>query len=257
LLLAADNLHGLNQQVSDALKRLDPEPIRKIVGRCISGGADYIDINPGYLSAKNIDRMEFLVETVQKCTALPLILDSPSSKVIERGLSVCRNKPVVNGVSLEKSKLTEILPLAAQWNADLVVFLMDERAFVPAELEAKIAIALELKEAGERVGLGLDKLIFDPVLPSLSWEEPLFRIGETVRTVRLLGSGALLQDAARTMVGLSNLRSQNSFPFSVELTCLNLLAGAGLSIVLANALNSKLIDAFLEINSILKNPSDC
>ena len=48
------------------------------------------------------------------------------------------------------------------------------------------------------------------------------------------------------MVGLSNLRSGHwsQYPALIEQTALAELAGAGLSICLANALNSDLMDVF-------------
>jgi 5-methyltetrahydrofolate corrinoid/iron sulfur protein methyltransferase len=242
MLLAADNVQGLNLVVAEAMQRLDPEPVRELVRRCERAGAQLIDINPGYLSRRNEDRMAFLVETVQEATSLPLILDSPNPRILARGLSVCRDKPILNALSKEPEKLDAILPLAVEHQTELVILLMDERSFTPPSIEEKLALALELREHAISAGVDPERLIFDPVLPNFSWDDAVFRVAEDIKIVRLLATGAVFQDPARTMVGLSNLRSgaRSRYPFQQEETCLKLLAGAGLHMALANVLQTGL-----------------
>jgi cobalamin-dependent methionine synthase I len=251
--LVADNLHGLNPLVSDAMQRLDPVPIQKLVQSCERGGAQFIDVNPGYLSRSNLDRMTFLVEAVQEVTSLPLILDSPSARVLEKGLAACKGKPVVSALSLEEKKLAEILPLAVEYGTDLVILLMDERSMTPPRTEEKLALALELGERAVSAGVAPDVLIFDPVLPNLSWDDAYLRVAEDVKTVRLLASGAIFQEPARTMAGLSNLRSgrKRHHPFSLEATCMNLLAGAGLEFLLADVLQPGFEEAYQSVTTML------
>ena len=78
----------------------------------------------------------------------------------------------------------EILPLAVENDADLVVLLMDERSFTPPSLEEKLALALDLMQHAVKAGLSTDRLIFDPVLPNLSWDDAFFRVAHAVKTVR-------------------------------------------------------------------------
>lgn len=245
MLLAADNIQGLNPAVADAMRDLDPVPITELARLCESQGADLIDINPGYLSARNVDRMAFLVETVQEATSLPLILDSPSAAVLAEGLSACKSRPILNALSLEERKLAEILPLAVENRTRLVLLLMDERSFTPPSLEEKLAIAIELRERCVDAGMDPEALVYDPVLPNLSWEDAARRVVEDLKTVRMLSSGLVIQEAACTMIGLSNLRSgyTSLHPVELEAACLTLFAGAGLSIVLANVLRPQVTEA--------------
>lgn len=252
MLLAADNIHGLSKNVAEALRTLNPAPIREIARKCEKQGAALIDINPGYLSKRNEDRMEFLVDAVQEVTSARLILDSPNARILERGLRACDQSPVLNALSLEHEKLNEILPLAAEHGTGLVLLLMDEKSITPRTLEEKIALALELRERALAAGVKDEDLIFDPVLPNLSWDEAFYRISECVKTVRLMASGAIFQEPVRTMVGLSNLRSGHSsqYPALIEQTALTALAGAGLSICLANALNTDLMQVFSLVDQV-------
>jgi 5-methyltetrahydrofolate corrinoid/iron sulfur protein methyltransferase len=252
LLLAADNIQGLNRNVAEAMRTLNAAPIREIALECEKRGATLIDINPGYLSTRNEDRMEFLVEAVQGVSSARLILDSPKAKILERGLHACAQSPVISALSLEADKLGEILPLAADYGTGLVILLMDEKSMPPRSLEEKIAIALELRERALAAGVKEENLIFDPVLPNLSWDGAFCRISECIKAVRLMAAGAIFQEPVQTMVGLSNLRSGNwsRYPPLIEQTALASLAGAGLSICLGNALNSDLMRVFSLVKQI-------
>lgn len=238
--LAADNLQIFNPQVAEALEKQDPRPLQELARRCKEAGAAMLDLNPGFLSQRQEDRMAFMVDAVQDAVDLPLILDSPRAGVLAKGLAACRGKPILNALTLEPQKLAEILPLAVTHQTDLVVLLLDERSFPPPTMEGKIALAVELRERALAAGLPGERLIFDPVLPNLSWPDAWQQVRECIKTVRLLASGAIFPEPARTMAGLSNLRShlRRVYPFGVELTCLGMLAGAGLDIALADVLQT-------------------
>ncbi len=253
MFLIADNIHGLNPVVADAMARLDPKPLQKLARECVKNGADLIDLNPGHLSRCREDRMVFMVEAVQEVTSARLMLDSPNPRLLEKGLSACTQTPILDAVSLERIKIDEILPLAVQHGADLVALLMDQESRTPPGVDEKLAIAIEIRERAVEAGLPPEKLIYDPVLPSLSWHDAFFQLGEVIKSVRLLSTGAIFGEPARTMAGLSNLRSgmRNRVSDSVDFTALTLLAGAGLDFALADALQPAIVETSRSIRQIL------
>ncbi len=242
MILAADNLTGANPLVAQALRDLAAAPLQDLARRCAKAGAHLLDLNPGYLSRRLEDRMAFLVDAVQEVTSLPLILDSPNPRVLAQGLAACRDKPILNAVTLEEHKLQEILPLAAAHQTRVVLLLLDEKSHPPPSLEGKVALAVELRERALAAGLTDEQLIFDPVLPNLRWPDVWSQVGADFKSVRYLASGSLFGVPVSTMVGLSNLRSglREIYPVQLDITVLALLAGAGLSYVLADVLNPAL-----------------
>lgn len=250
---AADNLNALNPLVSEAMETLNPQPIRELARRCEQAGADLIDINPGYLPRSREDRMAFLIEAVQEACSLGLILDSPDPNLLARGLAVCRDKPILNALTLEGKKLRGILPLAAARQTRLVVLLLDAHSRVAATLEEKLVLALEIRDQALAGGLKEEDLLFDPVLPHLSWPNARDQIKAGIQAVRLLSCGALLGAPAQTMAGLSNLRSgqRHRYPFQAEETCLSLLGGAGLSLILADVLRAGFRQTLTRIREML------
>jgi cobalamin-dependent methionine synthase I len=236
------------------MERLDPEPVKRLVAQCMQVGADFIDVNPGYLSRRKLDRMAFLVETVEAATSADLILDSPNPLVLKTGLQACQRAPILNALSQEEQKLREILPLAVEHQTRLVLLLMDERSFTPPSVEEKLALALELRDAAVTAGIPANDLIFDPVLPSLSWDDAYARIDADLKIIRLIASGAIFQEPADTMIGLSNLRSgmRRHVPFGLEATCMSLLAGAGVQYLLADVLQPGFANAFETVAKLVR-----
>ena len=133
-----------------------------------------------------------------------------------------------------------------------MLLLLDARSFPAAELEGKIALALELREHALAAGLTDGQLIYDPVLPNLTWPDAWAQLGEAVKAVRLLHGGELWGEAARTMAGLSNLRSglRHTYPLRVEEAALALLAGAGLGVALVDVLQPGLMETVRVIKQV-------
>ncbi len=256
--LAADNINALNPLVAQALRGLDPGPIRELIKRCAKPGVDYIDINPGFLPARYEDRMAFLVEIAEETTDLGLILDSPNPRVLARGLAACRRTPILSALSREPHKIDGILPLAVQYKTPLIILLMDERSRVPVTMDERLALAVELREKAMQAGLSPSQLIFDPVLPNLSWPDATQHLREVVKTVRVLSGWSVFPEPARTMVGLSNLRSglRKRYPFDVESRYLAVLAGAGLEMVLADVVQPGFLEFYEDLAELLRTEDD-
>ncbi|MCG2772289.1 MAG: dihydropteroate synthase [Desulfobacterales bacterium] len=253
LIIAADNLHVLNPVVAQALHGLDPQPLQELARRVEQAGANLIDINPGFLPPRRHDRMAFMVEAVQQVTGLRLILDSPDARVLARGLAASNQPPILNACTLEPDKLRGILPLAAKHGTDLVLLLLNARSFPAASLDGKITLALELREHALAAGLTDSQLIYDPVLPNLTWPDAWAQMSEVVKAVRLLHGGELWGEAARTMAGLSNLRSglRHTYPVRLEEAALALLAGAGLAFALMDVLQPGLMETVRVIKQVI------
>jgi 5-methyltetrahydrofolate corrinoid/iron sulfur protein methyltransferase len=254
MLFAADNINAVNQVVAGALRALDKKPIQALVRRLDQSGADLLDLNPGYLSPRQEDRLAFLVEAVQEVSNTRLILDSPNPRVLAQGLAVCQQPPLLNALTLEEEKLAQLLPLAASTQTDLVLLLLDERSQPAPTVEEKLTLAMRLRDAAIAAGVAPARLIFDPVLPNLSWPDAYYQTGAVVQTIRLLASGVVFGEPARTMIGLSNLRSgqRRSYPLALETTCLGLLAGAGVEIVLLDLLQPGMLEHCHVVQQLLR-----
>lgn len=242
MFLVADNLQITNPVFQKAVSERDPVPIQDCVKRCVAAGAEAIDVNAGPLTKEPEERMAFLVETVQAVTDLPLYLDTTNAAALRMGLSVCRNRFVINGVSLEPKKLEEILPLASEFNVDLIGYLLNPSGQVPRTSEERLAVATELFAKIERAGISRERIIVDSVVPPLMWEDGVEQAMAFLETIRTLPD--LLGFPVRTIAGLSNLTTgagPKEKKLLVERTYLPMLATCGLTEVLMNAFHDETV----------------
>jgi 5-methyltetrahydrofolate corrinoid/iron sulfur protein methyltransferase len=207
MIIVADNLRITNPTIASATERLDPEPIQALVRRCEAAGADWIDINPGPLARDPEKIMAFLVDAVCSVTRLPLLLDTTNPKALAAGLADSRNPTIINGFSLEPSKLTHILPLARQYRCDIIGFLLYPNSQVPIMETECISVLLDLYRTFQQAGLDNHQLIIDPVVAPLVWADGARHNKDLLSVIRNLPD--LLGFPVRTIAGLSNLSAGN------------------------------------------------
>ena len=238
--LIADNLRITQKAVEIAVAGKDPLPLQAMAKRCEMAGADGIDINSGPLYRDPESRMAFMVEAVQKVTPLPLILDTSNPKALKAGLLASITPVTLNGLSLEPSKLEHILPLAVAHQSDLVCYLLYPNGHIPPNSIERLNVAVLLYQKCLEAGVEPDRMIIDPVLVPLSWQDGLFQAREVLTVIKTLPD--LLGFPVRTIAGLSNLTAGARDPIKkhlAEQTYLPMLASAGLSMILMNVLHAE------------------
>jgi 5-methyltetrahydrofolate corrinoid/iron sulfur protein methyltransferase len=236
--IIADNLRITRKSIETAVAADDPALIQALVKQCESAGADGIDINSGPLYRDPEAKMAFLVEAVQTVTDLPLVLDTSNAKALKAGLKAAAKPVTLNGLSLEPSRLKQILPLAIEYQADLVCYLLYPNGHVPPDSAERLEMAVLLYQQCLEAGMDPQRMIIDPIVPPLTWQDGLFQSKEILTVIRTLPD--LLGFPIRTIAGLSNLTAgaQNiSKKHLVEQTYLPMLAASGLSMILMNALH--------------------
>jgi 5-methyltetrahydrofolate corrinoid/iron sulfur protein methyltransferase len=242
MIVVADNLRITLPAVQQAVERLDPEPIRQMANACKAAGAQAMDINSGPLTRNPAEKMTFLVHSVQACVDLPLVLDTTNPDAMAAGLAACNGRATINGVSLEPEKLQRILPLARQTDADLVAYLLRPDGHVPADAAGRMEAAVQLFAECEKAGIAPERLIYDPIVAPLTWQDGNRQNMAVLKTIRTLSD--LLGVPVRTIAGLSNLttgapdatarkRYQHAF--------LPMLADAGTDFILMNVLDPDLM----------------
>ncbi len=247
--IVAENLQGLNPVVARALEREDAETLQRLALEYRDAGADALDVNPGYSRKGAEGRMAFMVEAVQEAVSLPLFLDAPEANVVEAGLKACKTTAVINFLSAEASRLETFLPLLEKYNVSAVAAVMDKQ--VPLTAEDKLTVAsLLVKEASLR-GIGVDRLIFDPILVPLPWGDGQRYARETLRFLDLLPQ--VMEGEIKTLAALSNLTSRAAGTLDRQewqSVYLSMLAARGLTYAMINMNHRKvratarMIDAF-------------
>lgn len=242
--LIADNLRITRPDILLALQRLDPEPVKTLVKACEARGAWAIDVNTGPLGKQAEPGMRFFMDAVQAVTELPLLIDTANPDAMAAGVKAANNRIILNGFSLEPRKLERILPLARDYDADIVGFLLYPDSRVPTDATQRLEVAMELMEAAEAAGVAKERVIIDPVIPPLAWADGIIQAREVVKVIRTLPD--LLGFPVRTIGGISNLGTNapdRVARLTIEQSFIAMLASSGLSFALLDILNPDLVKA--------------
>ena len=240
--LIADNLRITKPGIREALRNRDPRPVQDLVRKCAGAGVFALDVNTGPLGKNPEAGMRFFIEAVESVTDLPLLIDTTNPVAMRAGLEAAKNKAVINGFSLEPRKLEKILPLAKEFDADIVGFLLYPDSRVPKTEAERFEIALELMDRVEAAGVAKERMIIDPVVPPLSWEDGIVQARSVLNVIRALPE--LLGFPIRTIGGISNLGTGAKDKVKrrlLEQSYVAMLASAGLDFVLMDILDTELV----------------
>ena len=252
--IVADNLQVTDPHVARAIDDRDVEAIRGNIDRSLAAGADAVDINPGPLTREPEEKMVFLVETVQSMTDKPLLLDTTNPRALAAGLAVARNPVIINGFSLETAKLDHILPLAVQYDADIIGYLLDADSRVPTGVDDCLSLAAALFDAFSRSGADPGRLIIDPVVAPLIWANGLQHNRSVLAVIPRLAD--LFGFAVRTIAGISNLttgQAEYRRRMRLEQAFIPMLAAAGLDMALINMRHAESIQCLRACHLLMRS----
>jgi 5-methyltetrahydrofolate corrinoid/iron sulfur protein methyltransferase len=252
--LIADNLQVTHYSLKKTIDALDPLPIQKLVKKAEAQGADAIDINSGPLSRNGEEKMDFLVKAVQDVSDLPVLLDTVNARAIRAGLQANRKTAIINGFSLEPDKLKNVLPLAKEFNVDIIGYLLYPNGHVPPDSESRLNVAVDLYNAFLKCGPAKEHLIIDPVLVPVMWQQGGQHARDVLSVIQALPD--LLGFPVRTIAALSNLTTghhSRKQKILLEQTYLPMLAAGGLSLLMLNIFHAETVQTARVCTSLTGN----
>jgi len=172
----------------------------------VKRGAQVIDVclaNPDRDELRDMER--FLGAVVKKVRA-PLMIDSTDEKVVERALTYCQGKAIINSINLEdgEERFQKVVPLARRFGAALIVGCIDETGMAVTR-----ARKLEVAERSHalltgKYGIPEEDLYFDPlVFPCASGDQQY--VGSAVETIEGVRAITRRFPRSRTVLGISNV----------------------------------------------------
>ena len=177
------------------------------VGRAqVRGGAQVLDVCLQDPDRDETGDVERFLDRLVRLVKVPLMIDSTDAKVMERALTYCQGKAVLNSVNLEDGldRFRKVVPLARRFGAALVVGCIDEQGMA-VTVERKLEVARRsFQILTEDFGMRPEDLWWDPlVFPCATGDENyLGSARATIEAVRELKRE--LPDT-RTILGISNV----------------------------------------------------
>jgi len=201
-----------NEVGSRAFKRLITEEkfeeASEIARAQVKNGAHIIDINLENTDRDELADIDRFYEKVIHKVKVPLMIDSTNPKSVERALTYCQGKAIINSINFEdgEEKFNNILPLVKKFGAAVIIGSIDEDKQQAQAItrERKLAIALRAHRYCTERGIPEEDLIFDTLtFPCGTGDENyLDSAGETVEAIRLIKEKL---PRCKTVLGVSNV----------------------------------------------------
>jgi len=175
----------------------------------VKGGAQIVDIclaNPDRDESRD---MEAFLDHVIKKVKVPLMIDSTDPAVIERALTYCQGKAIINSINLEdgEERFERVVPLARKFGAAFVVGTIDEdkKQGMAVTRERKLEIAKRSYDLlVNKYGVPPSDIIFDPLTFPCATGDAQY-IGSAVETIEGIRLIKQAMPETKTILGISNV----------------------------------------------------
>ena len=237
MLIIGENIHIISPKVKAAVEIKDSQFIQGLASRQVRHGAGMLDMNIGPQRKHGVEVMEWIVDTVQAVTEIPLSLDTTNAAAIEAGLKKVKRQAMINSTSCDPERLESMMPLAAKYNARIIALTMGKSG-IPTTADARVQMAMEiLIPKAMELGIPMSNLYLDPLVLTVNGTQN--HAPETLNAVRFFKQ--LADPPPMTVVGLSNI--SNSVPNEgrslINRIYLVMLMAAGLDSAIADPLDEK------------------
>ncbi|MHB8515631.1 MAG: methionine synthase [Dehalococcoidia bacterium] len=185
------------------------EEASEIARQQVKGGAQIIDVNLQNADRDELHDADAFYSRLGKKLRAPIMVDTTDPVAIERALTYCQGKSIINSVNLEDGleKFERVTPLARTYGAALVVGCIDEdrEQAQAVTRERKLAVAQRSYQLlTERYGIRPEDIIFDPlVFPCATGDQNY--VGSAVETIEGIRLIKRALPHAKTVLGISNV----------------------------------------------------
>ncbi|SDP55279.1 dihydropteroate synthase [Desulforhopalus singaporensis] len=242
MILFGESLNVISKVIGKAFKERDPGPIQAECEKQLKLGMDYIDINLGPAKKDGHELMPWVCQVVQEAAPdAPLLLDTSNIAAIEEGLKVLKPaaKPhVVNSIMARAERYTEMLPMAAKYDADIVALMWGPDG-LPRDENERAALCVELLYAANEAGIPNEKIWVDGIVTPVNIQQ--------AQCMSLINFQMMLEDiapGAMSTCGLSNISNgppEHLRPI-INTTFMVMLGRYGMKSVISDPLDTNLTE---------------
>lgn len=212
--------------------------------------ADILDVNVGLPEINEPELMEDLVKEIQAVSALPLQIDTSSSKAMERALRCYNGKAMVNSVNGKNEVMEEIFPLVKKYGGVVIGLLLDENG-IPETTEGRFKIAEKIYKKAAEYGISKKNIILDPLAMTISTNEMAAKtVLETIRHISNELGGL-------TSLGVSNISFGLPERSLLNSSFLLMAMEEGLSAAIINPLSLEMMEAYFSFLALSGLDANC
>jgi 5-methyltetrahydrofolate--homocysteine methyltransferase len=177
------------------------------VGRTqVKAGGQILDVCLQDPDRDEIRDMEGFLDRLVRLVKAPLMIDSTDAAVMERSLTYCQGKAILNSINLEdgRSRFERVVPLARRFGAALVVGLIDEKGMA-VTVERKIEVARRsFHILVQEMGVAPEDIWWDALVFPCGTGDANY-LGSAAQTVEGVRAVKELFPDSKTILGVSNV----------------------------------------------------
>jgi cobalamin-dependent methionine synthase I len=237
MVLIGESIHIISKHVNDAVKERNQQVIQDLAKQQTEAGADYIDLNLGPAKRDPEEVTQWLVNTIQGVSDLPVSVDTLNPVAMEAGLKTCKKRPLLNSASGRTDSKEHMLPLAKKYNTNVVISVLTDKG-CPPDIDSRIESIMETVALANEMGIPNEDIWVDPIILPVSADQKQVR--EALEFISMLAD---LLPGVKSTVGLSNV--SNGTPEELRpilnRTYMVMLGRSGLYSAIADVLDKDLV----------------
>ena len=230
MLLIGERINSTRPKTQAAISARNADFIKKEAMSQFKAGARILDVNCAMDLDNELEDIGWVISVIQsEIPSAGICVDSPNHLAIEKALKAYKGKGeiFINSITADESRIAKVLPLALEYNANLIALTMNESGMPNTKLERK-SIAEQILKSVKKAGFDEKKLYFDPLIRPMATEPE--------QATEFLGSIGLIKSLGpvKTICGLSNI--------SFGLPRRSAINSSFLILALANGLDAAILD---------------
>jgi len=149
----------------------------------VEAGANMLDVNAGIPLVDEASLLASMLQTVQSAVDVPICIDSSVIEALEAGLAAYEGRALVNSVTAEDERLSEILPLVARHGAAVIGLANDETG-IPETPSKRLECARKIVSVAADYGIAPDDVVIDPLAMTVGADPSAVKT--TLETISLI-----------------------------------------------------------------------
>ena len=252
MLIIAERINSTRKNIAPAVKNRDTAFIQNEAKKQADAGANYIDCNAATVGPEaEPDALCWLVKVVQDTVNLPISLDSPNPKAIAAAMKVHRGTPLVNSISGERERITNLLPLIVEHKPKVMALCMDDRG-MPQSAADRIDAGTKLLDQMLAAGVPQSDIIIDPLICPISTDSNHgHMVFEAIRALKQRYPAAMIS------IGLTNVSFGLPERKWLNRAMLLLAMGAGMDAVIIDPTDAEQMALMFAAETLLGRDEMC
>ena len=251
MIIIGEKINGTIPKVKHAIEEKNEEFIRDLAIKQAEAGAHYIDVCASTKPELEADTLIWLIDIVQDAVDVPLCIDSPNQRVIEKVFPSVKQPGIINSVSEEGDKCEVIFPLIKNTDWEVIALTCDNNG-IPSGVETRVTITKNIVEKAAKHGIVPERIHVDPLVIALSTDnQSLLKFVETLEQVKKI------YPEIKVTSGLSNISFGMPLRKVVNQNFFTLAIYVGMDSAIMDPLNRDMMATLLATEALMGRDRHC